>query len=97
MVNLDFEVFEFGFNARGKSHDEFEEDVINERVKVEVIKSQLPLELDHNTDYLESIVDDVYSIANSKHRKGFFKGLFLDNRISLKQRPLVPYDVDLNN
>jgi len=93
----DFEVFEFGFNARGKSHDEFEEDVINERVKVEVIKSQLPLELDHNTDYLESIVDDVYSIANSKHRKGFFKGLFLDNRISLKQRPLVPYDVDLNN
>jgi len=93
----DFEVFESGFNARGKAHDEFEDDCFDERVKTEVVKSQLPIELNHNTDYLESISDDVYSIANSKHRKGFFKGLFLDNRLSLTQRPLVAYDDNLNN
>jgi len=91
----DFLTFESGFNARGKSHDEFEEDCFDERVKTKVVKYQFPLEFNHNTSYLESIADDIYSIANSKHRRGFFKGLFLDDRISLIKRPLVAKDENI--
>lgn len=92
----DFETFESGFNSRGKLHDEFEEDVLEERPKVEVLRSLTPLEVNFDDSCVLKVVSDVYDISKSRSSRPFFEDNYIKDNVVLKKRPLVDYDYKIN-